>query len=624
MRSSSAKAKLKTGLYSWNVMLRTSIEDGSFSQTLKIYSLMVNSVGVRGAGNNFTLPLVFKACAKLGSIRDARKVHSHVFLSGLDADVFVQTALIDVYSKCYDLASSRRVFDEMPHRSIVSWNSMISAYCRHFLLDESIWLLKGMQFLGLEPSSASFVSIVSSCSFASLGRKQGLSIHCYVIKLGLHSDLPLSNSFMSMYVRLGEVDDASCIFDSMSERSIVSWTTILGGYVSTGDVTQLFDTFNRMRRQSINPDCIALVNLIYGCAQTGNLPLASSAHSLALKSGCADEDPIDNLLVSMYAKCGDLTSSRDVFDKVSEKSVFLWTSIISGYTHFGSPNEAITLFKQLLRTSTRPNEITLATILSACAKLGSLSMGAEIEEYILQNGNGLASNLHVQTSLIHMYCKCGSVEKAEAAFERVGSEKDLAIWSAMINGYAVHGMGKEAVSLFEKMQCQEGIKPDAAVYTSILTACSHSGLVEEGVEYFENMKHNFGIEPCLEHYSCIVDLLCRAGYLDLALKTIQDMPMRMQKQAQVWATLLIGCRTHRNIELGEFAVKKLLDLNPATISHYVALTNFYTSMGKWKEAAIVRNSINDRGSAKDPGWSQIETNVSSRVFVAGDHHSFTP
>ena len=132
----------------------------------------------------------------------------------------------------------------------------------------------------------------------------------------------------------------------------------------------------------------------------------------------------------------------------------------------------------MIRTDIRPNGATLATVLSACAALGSLSIGQEIEEYIFLSG--LESEQQVQMSLIHMYSKCGSIMKAREVSERV-TNKDLTVWTSMINSYAIHGMGNEAISLFHKMTTAEGIMPlpDAIVYTSVFLACSHSGLVEE-------------------------------------------------------------------------------------------------------------------------------------------------
>ncbi|KAF2312547.1 hypothetical protein GH714_035032 [Hevea brasiliensis] len=360
------------------------------------------------------------------------------------------------------------------------------------------------------------------------------------------------------------VHEARSIFDLMHEKSVISWTTVIDGYVGIG------------------------------CAQEGNLLVASTIHSPIVKCGFDNEDPIDNLLVRMYANCEDLVSARRVFDMAHEKSVFLWTSMIRGYTHLGYPLEALELFKTLLGTAIKPDEATVTTVLSACADLGSLNVGEEIEGYIL--ANGLHSNLQVQTSFMRMLCKCGNLEKAKAVFERL-STKDLAAWSSMINGYAIHGMGEEALSLFHKMQKTEMIKPDAAIYTSILLACSHSGLIEDGLKFFQSMQMDFGIEPSIEHYTCLVDLLGRAGKLELALKTIKELPVKVQ--AKAWAPFLSACRKHSKLELGEFAARKLFDLNPGSVGNYVVMANLYAHAGKWKEAAVTRRLLDDKDWLKN-------------------------
>ncbi|XP_022733357.1 pentatricopeptide repeat-containing protein At3g12770-like [Durio zibethinus] len=610
--STSTRSK-KCPLFLFNLKIRSSTNNGHFADTLKIYSLMLQSTHIHG--NTFTFPLLFKACAALSSLRDGKKLHAHVLQLGFQQDIFVQTSLLDMYSKCSDLGSARNVFDEMLTRNVISWNTMISAYCRGVRGAEAIRLLKEMRVLGFEQSASTFIGIFAACTNLQLG----LSMHCCVFKLGLlECEIPLANSVMNMYVKFGLVDGARSVFDTMDEGSILSWTIIIGGYVNVGNVGEAFNLFNKMRQvEGVSQDMVMFIKIISGCVQAGNLLLASSVHSLVLKSGYDGEDLMDNLVLNMYAKCGDIVSARRVFEMVQEKCVFLWTSMIAAHTQHGYPAEALDLFNRLLRTGLKPNEATIASILSACADLGSLSVGKEIERYVKLNG--LASNRQVQTSLIHMFCKCGSIEKAEEVFARV-LNRDLAIWSSMINGYAIHGMGNEALKLFHQMQISEIFSLDHVVFTSILLACSHSGLVEDGLKYFKSMKNDYGIEPGIEHYTCLVDLLGRAGHFDLALKTIQEMPV--QVQPQVWGPLLSACRKYRNVELGKYIARKLLDLNPGNISNYVLMANIYTSGGKWKEAAATRSMMRNRGLVKEPGWSQVEIPGYVHVFIAGDrsHH----
>jgi len=567
-------------------------------------------------GNNLTYPLLLKACANLASIQHGTLLHARVFKLGFQADTFVQTALLDMYSKCSHVASARLVFDEMPQRSVVSWNAMVSAYSRVSSMDQALSLLKEMWVLGFEPTASTFVSILSGYSDLDSFkfRLQGESIHCCLIKLGIaHTEVSLANSLMAMYAQFCMMDEARKVFYLMDEKSIISWTTMIGGYVKIGHAVEAFGLFNQMQRQSAGTDFVVFLNLISGCIQVGELLLASSVHSLVLKCGCDEVDSVENLLIAMYAKCGNLTSARRIFDLIIEKSMLSWTSMIAGYAHSGLPAEALDLFRRMVKTDIRPNGATLATVLSACADLGSLSTGQEIEEYVFLNG--LESDQQVQTSLIHMYSKCGSIKKAREVFERV-TDKDLTVWTSMINSYAIHGMGNEAITLFHKMTTKEGITPDAIVYTSVLLACSHSGLVEDGLKYFKSMQKDFRIAPTVEHCTCLIDLLGRVGQLDLALDAIQGMPLAVQ--AQAWGSLLSACRIHGNVELGEFATVKLLEITPESSGSYVLMANLYTSLGKWKEAHMMRNLIDGKGLVKECGWSQVEVNSSYQAFAAGN------
>ncbi|XP_020221554.1 pentatricopeptide repeat-containing protein At4g19191, mitochondrial [Cajanus cajan] len=609
----SSLANFRRSLYQWNLMIRDSNNNGFFAQTLNIYSSMAHS-GVHG--NNLTYPLLLKACANLASIQHGTMLHGHVLKLGFQADTFVQTALLDMYSKCSHVSSARQVFDEMPQRSVVSWNAMVSAYSRGSSVDQALRFLKEMWVLGFEPNCSTFVSILSGYSNLDSFKFhwQGRSIHCCLIKLGIvYLEVSLANSLMGMYAQFCLMDEARKVFDLMDEKSIISWTTMIGGYVKIGHAVEAFKLFNQMQHQSIGIDFVVFLNLISGCIQVGEFLLASSVHSLVLKCGCDVEDSIENLLITMYAKCGRLTSARRIFDLIIEKSMLTWTSMIAGYVHSGHPVEALDLFRRMVKTGIRPNGATLATVLSACADLGSLSTGEEIEEYIFLNG--LESDQQIQTSLIHMYSKCGSIMKAREVFERV-RDKDLTVWTSMINSYAIHGMGDEAISLFHKMTTAERIMPDAIVYTGVLLACSHSGLVEDGLKYFKSMQKDFGIAPTVEHCTCLIDLLGRVGQLDLAFDAIQGMPLEVQ--AQAWGPLLSACRIHGNVELGELVTDRLLDINPESSGSYVLMANLYTSLGKWKEAHMMRNLIDGKGLVKERGWSQVEVSHSYHAFAAGN------
>lgn len=184
-------------------MIRDSTNNGFFTQTLNIYRVC--------HGNNLTYPLLLKACANLPSIQHGTMLHGHVLKFGFQADTFVQTSLVGMYSKCSHVASTRQVFDEMPQRSVVSWNAMVSAYSRGSLMDQALTLLKEIWVLGFEPTASTFVSILSGYSnLDSFGfHLLGKSIHYCLIKLGIvYLEVSLAYSLMGMYVQFCLMDEA--------------------------------------------------------------------------------------------------------------------------------------------------------------------------------------------------------------------------------------------------------------------------------------------------------------------------------------------------------------------------------------------------------------------------------
>ncbi|XP_031477308.1 pentatricopeptide repeat-containing protein At4g19191, mitochondrial-like [Nymphaea colorata] len=587
----------------WNALVQRYIKDGFYGETLNLYCTMLKS---GRPPDNFTFPLVIKSCAQLGILNDGKKIHAHSIIMGLESDVFVQTALVDMYGKTGDLSFARKVFDKMPKRSIVSWNAMIDGYCKVGEFSVALGIFNSLLMGDLRPNLSSLVSITAGsgqCGFPEIGR----SIHCHGMKLGHDLDSVLCNSIMKMYIALGLVDSARLVFNLMLERSVVSWTTLIGGYTKIGNFHQAFLLFSQMLLEGTRPDSVTFINLLPGCVGFGSVLVGSSLHASIIKSGCEHDDLAMTALVSMYMKFHDANSSRKLFEVRSDKSVFLWTSLITGYVQNGDPSEALVLFQKMLNSHTKPNEITISSALSAAAELGSLAMGKWIEEYIYTNK--IKMSIRVATALINMYCKCGSIEDARGLFDR-SPNRDLALWSSMIIGYAINGKGKEAIGLFSDM-LKDGTRPDDMVVTGILTACCHSGSVTDGLHYFLSMKNDFNIEPKLVHYSCMIDLLSRAGYLDEAWKIIQEVPI--DYQVALMAPFLSACKTHANVGLAE-AARPLLEHQPSGCGSHVLLSNIYAAAGKWDMAESTRGLVQQKGLVKEAGCSKLEVDTVDHFF----------
>ncbi|XP_058070925.1 pentatricopeptide repeat-containing protein At2g13600-like [Magnolia sinica] len=214
-----------------------------------------------------------------------------------------------------------------------------------------------------------------------------------------------------------------------------------------------------------------------------------------------------------------------------------------------------------------------------------------------------------------MHAKCGDPDRAYELFQS-WKDKDVVCYSSMIEGFGVHGRGKEALQIFRQLQ-EEGLKPDSICFIGILSTCSHAGLVDEGGHYFESMRNEYLIPPTADHYMCMVDQLGHAGYIEEAYRIITTMMPPVQPHAGVWGPLLNACRIHSDIKLGEKAAWHLLELEPENAGNYLLLSNMYAKTRKWEDVAKVRALMRKCGMRKPPGcsWIEVEGNI-HRLLVA--------
>eukprot|EP01018_Ginkgo_biloba_P037431 Gb_29873 [translate_table: standard] len=592
----------------WNAIIRGYARNGPWKETVTLYYQMLQE-GIQP--DNFTFRFVLKACGSLSALQEGKEIHYHVVRTGLESDIFVASALVHMYAKCGSVENARHVFDKLSTRDVVLWSSMIAGYAQNGHANEALTLFNQMQLSDVKPNSVTIVSVLPAC--ACLGAlQQGKWIHTYILRSGFDSDVSVCNSLVAMYAKCGSLEVAHQVFNKISEKDVVSWNTMITGYSQNGDTNKALKLFHQMQLEEVTPDSITIASVLPACANSGALQQGKWIHDYIVRSGFESDVFVGTALIDMYAKCGSIENSRQVFDKMSARNVVSWSALIAGYAQNGHANEALALFHQMQLAYVKPDSITMVSVLQACAHLGALKQGELIHDNIIKSG--FDSDVSIGNSLIDMYAKCGSLEDARRLFDKM-SIRDVVSWSAMIAGYGMHGHGQDAIALFSQMQWTN-MKPDDVTFLSLLSACSHAGLVDYGWRYFDCMNQDYNITPRLKHYACMVDLLGRAGHLDEAEAFIKSMPF--EPDAGVWGALLGACRIHCNIDIGERVAECLFDLEPKNAGFYVLLSNIYAAGGKWDDAAKVRTMMKDRGFKKTPGCSFIEVNNMVHAFLVGD------
>ncbi|TYK09984.1 pentatricopeptide repeat-containing protein [Cucumis melo var. makuwa] len=503
----------------------------------------------------------------------------------------------------------------------------------------------------LSKSSSSFFRpsiFTSPLQFTSLLSNCRHHLHLYQVHgFMLHRALDQDNLFLSQFIdactSLGLSSYAFSIFSNKAHPDLRLYNTAIKALSKTSSPINAIWLYTRIQIDGLRPDSYSIPFVLKAVVKLSAVEVGRQIHAQTVSSALDMDVNVATSLIQMYSSCGfvsdarkqfdfvdfkdvalwnamvagyvkigELKNARKVFNEMPQRNVISWTTLIAGYAQTNRPHEAIELFRKMQLEEVEPDEIAMLAVLSACADLGALELGEWIHNYIEKHG--LCRIVPLYNALIDMYAKSGNIRRALEVFENM-KQKSVITWSTVIAALALHGLGREAIDMFLRME-KEKVRPNEVTFTAILSACSHVGMVDVGRYYFDQMQSMYRIEPQIEHYGCMIDLLARAGYLQEAHKLLHDMPF--EANAMIWGSLLAASNTHKDAGLAQQALKHLAKLEPENSGNYVLLSNTYAALGRWNESGTVRKLMRNAGVKKAPGGSVIEINNRVYEFLAGD------
>ncbi|KAJ7560412.1 hypothetical protein O6H91_04G128400 [Diphasiastrum complanatum] len=572
-------------VFSWTTIISAYANLGKGEEAINFFEQM-KQTGI--SPNKVAFVVVLKACARIPALEKGKQLHLDIIKSGFESDAILGNTLVDMYSKCGLIEDARQVFNKLHERNVVSWTAMIAGYAQQGFDMEAFALYEQMKEEGVQPNNVTYVVLLKACaSIATL--EKGKQVHLDIIKSGFESDVIIGSTLVDMYAKCKCVEYARQLFNNMHERNVVSWNSMIAGYVQQGLGKEALALYEQMKQESVQPNNVTYVVLLKACASIAALEVGKQLHMDITGSGFGPDVIVGSTLVDMYAKCGCIAHARQVFNNMHERNVVSWNAMIAGYAQQGLGKAALVLYEQMKKEGFQPDDVTYVVLLKSCASIAALEEGKQLHLDIIESG--FESDVIVGSTLVDMYAKCGRIEDARQVFNNM-HERNVVSWTAMISGYAQQGFGKEALTLLEQMQ-REGIKPNEVTYVSVLSACSHSGLVDKGRNLFNSMYKDHGVRPTMDHYACMVDLLGRAGLLADAEDFISNMPI--QPNALVWMTLLGAARNHGHVEIGRHAFDSAVKLEPENASAYVLLSSIYAAAGQRDELANLRKKMNEAG-----------------------------
>ncbi|XP_043697724.1 putative pentatricopeptide repeat-containing protein At5g37570 [Telopea speciosissima] len=572
---------------------------------------------------------IIRLVSKCKDARQLKQIHAHVVVNGQSQNSFLNTKFIREFTAFGDLRHARAVIDSIQCPNVYLWTAMIRGYskqsnsqscCREaVVIYAQMHRRIGSAMARDQALTFALSSVLKACTLL-VTLKQGMQIHNNVVKYGCDEEIRIQTSLIDFYAKCGLAKEARQVFDRMTIRDIQAWNTMIAGYAFVGNMDAAGSLFQVMPERNL----FTWEVMLTGYAKVDEMDYARELFDdmCSCRLQMSVNVVIYTAMITGYAKCGDVLAARSLFDGMVERDAATWNAMISAYSKVGFFDEAVDLFRLMLKMGrdVKPNHTTIASVVAACAQSGSIKLAQWIKDYINSRGSELL-NTHTVTALIDMHAKCGDPDMAYEVFKS-WKDKDVVCYSSMISGFGMHGRGMEALKIFSQLK-EDGLNPDSVCFIVVLSACSHAGLIDEGKQYFKSMQNDYSITPTADHYMCLVDLLGRAGHILEAYGIIVDVMPPVKPHAGVWGSLLSACRVYNNVEIGEVAGKHLLEIEPNNAGNYVLLSNIYAKAHMWDEVAKVRALMRERGMKKPPGASWIEFNGKTHKFLTSDvqdHH----
>ncbi|KQK12164.2 pentatricopeptide repeat-containing protein At2g27610 [Brachypodium distachyon] len=602
----------RKNIVAWTSAVSGLTRNGRPEAAMAAFADMVAS-GV--APNDFAFNAALAACADASALRAGEQVHSLAVRAGFAGDSWVGSSLVELYSRCGDLGAAKGVFDRMESPDVVGYTSLVSAFCRSGEFELAVDTLHQMLRQGVEPNEHTMASILGSCCPFVLGEQ----VHAYMIKaMGLHSQsMYASSALIDFYSRNSEFDMAKAVFNNLHCKNVVTWCSMMQLHIRDGrpeDALQVFD--DMISEGVVEPNEFAFSIALGAC---GSIALGRQLHSSAIKRNLTSDLRVSNALLSMYGRICHVQELEAVLKDIENPDIVSWTTAISANFQNGFSEKAIALLSMLHSRGLMPNDYAFSSALSSCADLALLDQGRQFHCLALKLGCDL--KICTGNALINLYSKCGQIAPAKLAFD-VMDHRDVTSWNSLIHGYAQHGDASMALQVFGEMRSIRGTEPDESSFLGVLAACNHAGMVNEGVALFRAIASHsqHGATPSPSHYACVVDMMGRSGRFDDALRLVEEMPFR--PGALIWKTLLASCRLHGNLETGELAAERLMELSEGgedrDSASYVLMSGIHAMRGEWRDAYRVRRRMDEAGVRKEAGCSWVEVHNEVHTFVARD------
>ncbi|KFK38746.1 hypothetical protein AALP_AA3G155500 [Arabis alpina] len=465
-----------------------------------------------------------KTAAKSGSAVLGKLAHGHMIKSSFNPCLYLVNNLLNMYCKCRELRFARKLFDRMPERNIISFNSLISGYNQMGFHDQAMGLFLEARDYNLKLDKFTYAGAFGFCGErCDLGL--GKLLHGLVIVNGLPQECFLINLLIDMYSKCGKLDLAMSLFDRSNEKDPVSWNSLISGYVRVGAAEETLNLLAKMHIDGLKLSFHALGSALKACCinlNEGLMEKGMAIHCYAAKSGMEFDIVVGTALLDMYAKIGSLKESIKLFSVMPSKNVVTYNAMISGFLQMDditdeASSEALKLFIDMQRRGLEPSPSTFSAVLKACSATKTLECGKQIHALICKND--FQSDEFIGSALIELYALMGSTEDGRQCFSST-SNQDIASWTSIIDCHVQNEQFESAFDLFRQLFSSR-IRPEEYTVSLMLSACADFAASSSG-EQIQGYAIKSGIDAFTSVKTSSISMYAKSGNMPLASKIFTE------------------------------------------------------------------------------------------------------
>ncbi|CAO2816805.1 unnamed protein product [Amaranthus hypochondriacus] len=443
----------------WNTMITGYAQNGYEEEAIQLFFEMEN----QGLCPNYTtFSAVIDASCVMPDETLGRKLHAKALKFGFLLDVYLGTAVVDMYSKFLIMTDAERAFSEMGKKNVISYNALITGYGITGDHENALKSYKILQSLEeMKPDACTLIGLISS-SVTSAAYVVGEQVHSISIKLGWDRDVLVRNSIVNFYSKFGLAKSAMKAFETAQGSNIVSWTAIMTGLVQNNELIKALEVFCTMHNLSEKADEFSSSSVIKAAASLAAVSQGRLLHGYVFKIGLNNHIFVGSALIDMYSKCGIVKDANKVFYEMPEKNDVTWNSMITGYARNGFSDEALNLFHEMLLCGVMPTSVTFVGVLLACYHAGMVQEGKHYYK-LMKSCYGISPSAEHYSCMVNLLGHSGYVSEAEVFLLNSPYKEELALWKSLLTSCEAHRVSDVASRVAK--YCLNLKPDDSSVYT---------------------------------------------------------------------------------------------------------------------------------------------------------------